>query len=316
MFKKVLLFMFCGCFIHFQPLGAGVKSQKKALYGFNSKWIHIPDVKAASYRKFIRNVKSLKPQLLRYPGGTITHSWNWREGKMTKKDQITFVNPIKNITATVKKTSVDVVFVLDIIHSSLDDQIKMLKASKLPVKYIELGNEIYAGEYKKQLPTGKDYAQLVNKWTPKLRQNFPKAKLSVTLLGRTPQGTRLKSWNELVHAHVKDVDAYTYHIYVKGTSVAERLKEYESVLLAPQDKEIWVTEYGIKNEDKLNSTAQKKYIKQLDELRRYIELHSQIALCHILITRDEIPVSDNYSAIKAGGQELNPVGKYFRTLKR
>ena len=284
-----------------------------ALTGFNSKWSYIPRPDNPSYDKFINHVKTLNPTLLRYPGGTITHRWDWKKGAMTKAKRGTIINPIEHLTELVTQTNTDIVFVLDIIHHSLQDQIEMLKASNIPVKYIEIGNEIYSKDYEKELPSGKDYAVRVNSWIPELRKHFPNAKLSVSLLGRDSRNPRHKTWNKLVSDNVRDIDAYTYHIYVREQdTVAERIKEYEQQLIQKDGIDIWITEYGIKNEKSLTPQEQSVYIQRLDQLRRYVEGNSQIALCHILITKDSSAKSNNFSAIRYGGKSLNPVGVYFK----
>lgn len=284
-----------------------------ALTGFNSKWCFIPSPDSPHYETFIQHVKDLCPQVLRYPGGTITHRWDWQSGKMTQERRGSFINPIENLTQLCKRTQTDVVFVLDIVHRTLEDQIEMLKASQLPVRYIELGNEIYAGDYKAAFPSGKEYAERINQWVPKLRCHFPEAKLSAALLGRTPQGQRLKNWNRFVTDTLKDIDAYTYHIYVKnGVTVEQRIEEYEMQLIRKDAIDIWITEYGIQDERKLSKADRIEYLRKLDQLRTYVESNSTIALYHILTTTDTAAKSDNFAAIHYGGDPLNPVGIYFK----
>lgn len=296
---------------------ATLQAGGETLKGFNSKWCYIPSPDSPHYEIFLGHVKSLRPQLLRYPGGTMTHRWDWQSGRMTQPRKGVFINPVGNLTQLATRTQTDVVFVLDIVNRSLNDQIEMLKASKLPVRYIELGNEIYAGHYKKQFPSGKEYAERVNQWVPELRRQFPEAEFSVSLLGRNPQGKRLKNWNQLVVDNLKKIDAYTYHIYVKnGVTVEQRIKEYEQQLITKDGIDIWITEYGIQDERKLTDTEQTECLRKLDALRNYVENNGAIALCHILTTSDTPPKSDNSSAIRYGGETLNPVGIYFKKETR
>ncbi len=317
---KVRFHLVCVLFLLGMPIKQAwavdnTQQTSTALTGFNSKWSYIPRPDSPDYGTFINHVKSLKPQALRYPGGTITHRWDWQKGIINKHRKGTETNPIEHLTELVTQTHTEIIFVLDIVHRSLEDQIQMLKASKIPIKYIELGNEIYSRDYKKVFPTGKDYADRVNLWTPEIRKHFPDAKLSISLLGRTARGSRLKQWNRLVTDNVKDTDAYTYHIYAKNKStVAERIKEYEQNRILKKGIEIWVTEYGIKSEKAFTPEEQKQYLLQLDQLRQYVEQNSQIALCHILITKDFSPKSNNFSAIRYGGKTLNPVGAYFKEI--
>lgn len=52
------------------------------------------------------------------------------------------------------------------------------------IKYIELGNELYAQDdnYKKVFPTGKDYALRVNEWLPELKKKFPNSKIAALFI--------------------------------------------------------------------------------------------------------------------------------------
>lgn len=304
------------CLIILCAFGATARqSSDSVLTGFNSKWCYIPSPESPHYESFVGHVKSLRPQLLRYPGGTITHRWDWQSGTMTRDRKSAFKNPIENLTELARRTDVGVVFVLDIVHRSLEDQIEMLKASKLPIHYIELGNEIYAGHYKEEFPSGKEYAERINRWVPELRRHFPKAKLSATLLGRTPQGKRLENWNRLATDTLKEIDAYTYHIYVKNdVTVEQRITEYEKQLIETAGVDIWITEYGIQNELKPGEAEQAEHLRKLNALRTYVESNSTIALCHILTTIDTAPKNDNFAAIHYGGKTLNPVGTYFKEL--
>ena len=57
-----------------------IPSTMKPLTGFNLKWRNLPPV---SNQQMINNIKLLKPKILRYPGGSITHDWNWQAGLPT-----------------------------------------------------------------------------------------------------------------------------------------------------------------------------------------------------------------------------------------
>ena len=90
-----------------------VQSRGRVLIGFNSKWSYIPAPHEAGYDAFVRNVRSLEPRALRYPGGTITHRWDWRTGAIESRKKGTVVNPIEHLTQLVDHTEVEIVFVLD-----------------------------------------------------------------------------------------------------------------------------------------------------------------------------------------------------------
>ena len=97
------------------------------------------------------------------------------------------------------------VVVLDILNSTLSDQIQMLSFLQLvgiPIEYIELGNELYAQEksYVEIFPTGAEYAARVAEWVSALRGKFPDAKIAALLQCRDMniRNDHMKHWNDLV----------------------------------------------------------------------------------------------------------------------
>ena len=247
--------------------------------GFNQNFSMMPNMTEALYK----NIQKLKPQILRYPGGTVSHSWDWRKGVIETRNSksVHKINEIKTLT---DYTNAKFVFVLDILNKPLSDQIEMLKEiEKLDVSidYIELGNELYAQEddYKRIFPTGKDYAERVNEWTPLLRQNFPKAKIAALLLGRKVResNVRMYQWNrQVVDNTISNIDAYTYHIYINKNSTFEQEKaDFIEVSNNAQtkQKEIWITEYGNK-QDKSDPT----YYTELNSLADFVETFQNITI--------------------------------------
>lgn len=278
-------------------------TQKEVVTGFNVKWRHLPDV---SNRNLVNNIRQLNPQILRYPGGTVTHKWDWKTGKAEPFKKATdFARPIQDLSTLVQQTGTKIVFVLDIVNKLVEDQIEMLIAADVPIEYIELGNELYAAEhsnYTLLFPDGKSYADTVNTWTPKLKSQFPNVKVSAVLMGRTPnpRNERQYSWNQLVSSNIKaDIDAYTYHIYINdnGQTVEERIESFEMTVLDDPAKEIWITEYGAKNQN----------LSDLLKLADYVESIADIALNHVLISSN-----GRFSKLSSDGQELTKEGLAFK----
>jgi hypothetical protein len=258
----------------------------KVVTGFNQNFSMMPNMNEAMYK----NIQLLKPKMLRYPGGTVSHSWNWKEGIIEKRSS-TKVHPIIEIKKLVDYTNADFVFVLDIVNKTLTDQIEMLtEIQKLGVKirYIELGNELYAKEdnYKQVFPTGKDYATKVNSWLPTLKQKFPKAKIAALLLGRKVKESndRMYNWNaQVVENTMKNIDAYTYHIYINenDTFAKEKANFTEVVQKAnTKNKALWITEYGNKQE-----RSKSTYYTDLMALADFVEHFPNvtIALNHQIV---------------------------------
>jgi hypothetical protein len=281
----------------------------KVLTGFNQNFSMMPNMNEAMYK----NIKLLKPKMLRYPGGTVTHSWNWKDGVIQKRSS-TKVHPIAEIKTLVDYTNADFVFVLDIVNRTLEDQIEMLtEIEKLGVKikFIELGNELYAKEanYTKVFPTGKDYATKVNLWIPKLKQKFPKAKIAALLLGRKVKesNVRMYNWNtEVVENTMKNIDAYTYHIYInEDYTFAKEKDEFTEVVQKAntKNKELWITEYGNKQE-----RSKSTYYTDLTALADFVEHFPSvtIALNHQI-------VGGTKSKLTEDGKDFIQEGKMFLT---
>jgi hypothetical protein len=267
--------------------------------GFNQNFSMMPNMTEALYK----NIQQLKPQVLRYPGGTVTHSWNWKEGIIEKRSS-NKVHPISEIKTLVDLTKAEFVFVLDIVNKPLTDQIEMLTAiEKLGVKisYIELGNELYAQEdnYKEVFPAGKDYAARVNNWVPELRKKFPKAKIAALLCGRRVKETnqRLYTWNrQVVDNTINTVDAFTYHIYINEKETFENEKaEFIEVTQKANtgNKELWITEYGNK-QDK----TQPSYYTELAALADFVECFPNVtmALNHQIVGGTKAKLTEDGSS--------------------
>src|SRR5207237_8064832 len=126
------------------------------LYGFNGNI-----TKSASWvnKMFRDSVVSLGLHAIRYPGGTVSNFWNWRKGDFVADNgdnKNAFERPaaFKNVTSVsntlddlkllVSEANCDVVFTLNMLTSTLDDQIAMLDKAQsigIQVRWVELGNE-------------------------------------------------------------------------------------------------------------------------------------------------------------------------------
>jgi hypothetical protein len=186
-------------------------AKSNVITGFNQNWSMLPSLDTPG---LIDRMRELKPQMLRYPGGTVTHSWDWRQGVITTRKPKA-VHKISNVAKLAEATSTRFVFVLDVITSSIEDQIAMLmtlKKSGLAITHVELGNEVYARDkgYEVKFPTGADYGRACVAWATAVRPAFPNVKVGAVLLGRAAKGNneRLANWNaEVVASAGKAVDA-------------------------------------------------------------------------------------------------------------
>ncbi len=293
-----------------------VEKNHKAIRGFNQKWIVLPQFSEALFQ----NIKSLKPEIIRYPGGTVTHKFNWKTGTTTTNHPNDEVHLIGDVRKLVDHAGVKIMFNLDIVNSTVQDQIAMLKASKVEVLYLELGNEIYLKDTPKgndnrrlaaKFPDGFAYADSVNKWVPFLRKEFPKAKIAACLIGKTANGSNIRqaTWNSSVTSGVKDIDAYTYHLYIPvGSNFETQKASFESAKVSTPGKETWVTEYGNLNP----YTNVKSYLAELNKLAEYIESFADISLNHTLVTKSKDD-GEQHSKLTAlsNGASFTAEGKLF-----
>jgi hypothetical protein len=166
-------------------------SATRPAIGFNQNWSFLPALNST----MLTNLKKLKPEIVRYPGGTITHSWDWMQG--IKIGSSSTPHPIQEIKTMTDATNAKFVFVLDILNHTLDDQILMLTSIKslgVSINYIELGNELYSQdtEYITAFPTGSEYASKVNQWVTKIKEKFPAAKVSALLQCRNSNSSNTR----------------------------------------------------------------------------------------------------------------------------
>jgi hypothetical protein len=261
--------------------------------GFNMRWRDTPKIS----EELSVAILGMKPDLLRYPGGTLAHKWNWKTGLPTPNNPNDVVHLIGDVKKMTDATNTGVVFVLDIVNSSVSNQLEMLMASNVAIEYIEIGNELYSDHYEEIFPTGKSYADTVNSWVPQVRRVFPNAKFGACMLGRTTGNDRKRTWNTQVSENINvPIDAYIYHIYVsEDETVHSRIERFEEHFIENSGKETWITEYG----------AHSHTIEQTNEISDYVESIADIALNHCLIA-----ASGNFSKIDSNS-DLTEEGQLF-----
>lgn len=277
------------------------------LIGYNLRWLDTPNFDTSNV---VALVDSLNTQIFRYPGGTVAHQWEWKTGRTSDGG---VPSNVTHLIGDVKKladgTGAKVTFVLDVVHHSVEDQIEMLHAANVPVEYIELGNELYAPEYETVFPTGKEYADTINSWVPKLRIEFPNAKIGAVMLPR-PVGAanvRGSEWNTKVNQNITAaVDAYIYHVYMSNSEGAvARLQRLNEVFVNNPNVETWVTEYGDKNQDYNEALV-------LADLLLAAPYNTKLLLNHCLIAK-----SGDFTKIVDSGNGTNytftPEGLAFLT---
>jgi len=174
------------------------------LTGFNVKWNYVP----ALTQLMPQIMRDLSPKLLRYPGGTITHSWDWLTGLEVGATS-GIAHKMPDVATVAYETGAKMTFVIDILHSSITNQINMLNnfndrmriktgnSSGNFIEYVELGNEIYSTHYQ-MLPgfqTGEEYAMSIEPWAAAIKAQFPLCKIGVSLVSNAGGNPRKQGWN-------------------------------------------------------------------------------------------------------------------------
>ena len=153
----------------------------------------------------------------------------------------------------------------------------------LPVKYVEMGSELYPGQtiddtlQQKLYPNAHVFGVIANQWIDTLRKYFPGAKFSVPAAFNT-YGTdappALIQWNDTLLKYAPHADAISLHPYVDAedpkadsTQIQEypkdinmflyqpfymfQLMEIQSAKAATYGKEIWNSEYNLSDQNRV-----------------------------------------------------------------
>ena len=193
--------------------------------------------------KYLQTVVTMEPGHLRYPAGTVSNYWDWRTGwfradsknlphgwsKLKPKSY-----KLEDLKIAVDATGATPVLVLNMLTSTLDDQMEMLRAARklgLPVEVIELGNEYYLSskDYVAKFPTPQSYGAEASRWAAAIKAEFPDAKVAVAGAAvRASDNARRKTWNAGLYPALKNVDAVSLHVYqgsMLGVQVSNQLEE-------------------------------------------------------------------------------------------
>lgn len=186
---------------------------------------------------------------LRFPGGTISAKYQWN------KDDIP---SLKNLT----KRGIDIIFVLNMITSDLENQLAMLKYADsigIPIKYIEFGNELTNGNNPGRITfhqSGIEYGNMCAEWAAEIKKSFPNVQFACWLENKPD----IKTWVSETLSRFKP-DGCVNHFYpnekdVAPNGIVDTALLHEWILKALNhagvDKiniPIWVTEFNMGEQD-------------------------------------------------------------------
>ncbi|MEM7595069.1 MAG: hypothetical protein AAF383_26825 [Cyanobacteria bacterium P01_A01_bin.83] len=260
---------------------------------------------------FIAAVQDLYAAKLRIPGGDVGNYWDWQRGGLIENADalrhkikglpaytqefnslptgLPFFLRFKTHQYTASKlsdflqglnaTNTEPIFVLNMLTSSLESQLEMLRYARdlgIEIKQVELGNKFYFDipNYQKTFSNPRAYGLTAKAWTEAIKQEFPDAQIAIVGVVPNPdKPPRLQHWNKVMRGTVLPIaDAITLHIYnghgldtppqqtdiypyFETESVpiilGEPFRNWQKLIAdsnyqaIPDNKKIWITEYNL-----------------------------------------------------------------------
>ena len=267
----------------------GVRTVTPTLLGLNGvnttgpQWDNSP---------FDSVLKRFAPGVIRYPGGTVANYWSWPGGWFQPGEWPGEPAQAVNDTLPVFGTGLAAagatpLFDLNTVTISgaigsdaenttmLDQQLQALRSAAgdgLPVKMVELGNELYQSgyistgpdgqDYTTRFPSAADYATQMNEWISALHSAFPGVKVAAVATDANDVpgiAPRRSTWNASVLPLLKGEDAVTIHDNLRVLDASsspttvlaypylhfQKLKAHELALFHSDRLAVWVTEFNL-----------------------------------------------------------------------
>jgi hypothetical protein len=221
----------------------------------------------------------LSPGAIRVFGGTTANYWNWRTGKFYDRHGVprqyrrahSRMSPIHldDWARLVEGAGAVPVFDLNLVTSSLSDQLAMLHAAQdlgMPIRWVELGNELYlsAPLVNRAFPGGRAYGHKATRWIAAIKAEFPQAQVAAVALGNARSWSgdaRRRHWDWRMLGTLRGEDALTFHTYWRAPRgrltpsrramvLAAPLRRFAALRWAairklPAGSTAWVTEWNL-----------------------------------------------------------------------
>lgn len=197
----------------------------------------------------IEQLRAAAGATFRYPAGTVGSYHNWRTGRVDEslapEDVMTWVRPfvrggpragegrytLDNLQRATDATGMVPLLMLGMAVHDVDEQIAILKEAErkgLPIRYLELGNELVFENaeplLERKFPDAETYGRIASEWIEKLRAAFPDAKIAAcgTFVGSDSQSERRRTWNPRLLTTLRGTDILTTHLYAGEIVRTER----------------------------------------------------------------------------------------------
>ncbi|MBS9462580.1 hypothetical protein KIM67_09170 [Flagellimonas sp. 389] len=206
-----------------KPIQENLLGANANLISFNDPWAN---------KDLIGITRQTQIKTLRYPGGTIGNYWDWDIGAIDRNvpDSLMIKWVVENnhtespdrytiegLAKMYQQTGIVPVFMLNMLSKDLEHSVRNLKKAEslgIPIKYIEMGNELYFNIPFPLLryPTPESYGETCQTWIATLKKEFPKASFAVvgSYMTRHP---RQVDWNKRVLEKCTNADAIVLHMY-------------------------------------------------------------------------------------------------------
>ncbi|MCO5249643.1 MAG: hypothetical protein M9887_11930 [Chitinophagales bacterium] len=207
--------------------------------------------------------QTLKPNALRFPGGTIANFYHpdgvgyglresetkGRLAEIVKAMPLFKDNAIYHFAKICKMSNSDVVFAANILTGTIDEAVWVLdyfKKQNIKVIGIELGNELYFKQYSDVFPDVQAYIKKAKEFAKVLKQKYPEIPLGAVAgdpTGPNPKGNNEKVMNIWNAAVGKETfyDFYIPHLYSKtqvcqnmGGNDLQKIFDCVNIALAPE----------------------------------------------------------------------------------
>ncbi|MCY7409362.1 MAG: T9SS type A sorting domain-containing protein [Chitinophagales bacterium] len=240
----------------------------------------------------LSNLPKLNPKNIRYPGGGVSNWWDWRKGWFVNDPGLPPAysgipvrdNRLENFKKSIDATGSNAILVLNMITSTLSDQVAMLKHADsigIKVKLVELGSEFYleGGDDSVAIvnlfPTAESYAIVASKWADTIHKYFPLAKVAAQGAYNRNNAPRRITWDENLYPSLHGENVISFHTYMSAAKADEEynntigaftsaelptlfsrpfkmwdILSTEDLPLVPKGDDVWITEYNLRDKNK------------------------------------------------------------------
>jgi len=151
---------------------------------------------------------------IRYPGGTAGNDWDWKLGRSERHQDYSYLPA--QVKPAADQAGVTPMWVMNIITRDIQhglDGLAEAASAGLPIRWVEIGNELYLGRNAELFPTGKEYGQKAKEWIAAIKSVYPDAKCALSTTMKHA-GDRTTNWTRDAISTCDNYDALVVHLYV------------------------------------------------------------------------------------------------------